>query len=150
MPGSQPNTLSLLILFLSIFAIPQSAIAEIYKWIDADGNVQFSDSAPSDQLAKKLNLEINSVSIPKVSVDPNSTSTSRRVIIYTTVWCSYCKKAKKFMRKNKIAFTEYDIEKSARAKKEYDRLNGHGVPLIVVGKKTLSGFSPSILMALIK
>ncbi len=145
-----PYRLFLLISFLGNFAISQPLLAEIYKWTDAEGNIQFSDSAPSNQIAKKIKLEINSISIPKISTHSNSTATSRRVVIYTTDWCGYCKKAKKFMRKNNIAFSEYDIEKSARAKREYDRLNGHGVPLIVVGKKTLSGFSPSSLMALLK
>lgn len=125
-------------------------MAEIYKWVDADGNIQFSDTAPRGRAAEEIKLEINSISIPKVSVNPNSEATSRKVVIYTTDWCGYCKKAKKFMRDNKITFTEYDIEKSARARREYQRLNGHGVPLIVVGDKTLSGFSPASLMALLK
>jgi len=150
MPTTRLNALYLLILFLGVFAIMQSAMAEIYKWVDADGNIQFSDTAPRGQAAEEIKLEINSITIPKVSVNPSGTTTSRRVVIYTTDWCGYCKKAKKFMRKNRIAFTEYDIEKSARAKREYQRLNGRGVPLIVVGDKTLSGFSPASLMALLK
>jgi len=150
MPTTRLNALSLLILFLGIFAIMQSAMAEIYKWVDADGNIQFSDTAPRGRAAEEVKLEINPISIPKVSVNPSGTATSRRVVIYTTDWCGYCKKAKKFMRKNKIAFTEYDIEKSARARREYQRLNGRGVPLIVVGDRTLSGFSPASLMALLK
>lgn len=150
MPTYPTNTLSLLVLLTSIMLFPATLKAEIYKWIDADGNVQFSDSAPKNQAAKEIKLEINSVSTPKIGNNPNPTSTSKKVVIYTTDWCGYCKKAKKFMRKNRIAFTEYDIEKSARGKREYQRLNGHGVPLIVVGDKTLSGFSPASLMALLK
>jgi len=150
MPITKRYILILLFSFVGSIALSQTARAEIYKWTDAEGNIQFSDTAPSNQAVKKIKLEINSISIPKISSNPNSTTTSRRVVIYTTDWCGYCKKAKKFMRKNNIAFSEYDIEKSARAKREYDRLNGHGVPLIVVGEKTLSGFSPSSLMALLK
>lgn len=143
-------TLRLLILLFNLMAIPQMLNAEIYKWTDAEGNIQFSDSPPKNQTAKKIKLEINSVTIPKVSDNPDRIASTDRVIIYTTDWCGYCKKAKTFMRKNNIAFIEYDIEKSSRAKREYDRLNGRGVPLIVVGKKTLSGFSPSSLRALLK
>ncbi len=150
MPGRQIYKLCLLILLVSTLAVPQVLKAEIYKWVDADGNIQFSDAAPKNQVAKEIKLEINSVSIPKISANPNHTASSRRVIIYTTDWCGYCKKAKRFMRKNRIAFTEYNIEKSAYAKRKYQRLNGQGVPLIVVGNKTLSGFSPASLMALLK
>ncbi len=150
MPTTRLNVLCLLILFLGNFAIMPSTMAEIYKWVDADGNIQFSNTAPRGRAAEEVKLEINSITIPRVNINPNSTATSRRVVIYTTDWCGYCKKAKKFMRKNKIVFTEYDIEKSARAKREYQSLNGRGVPLIVVGDKTLSGFSPASLMALLK
>lgn len=150
MPTTRLNALCLLILFLGNFAIMPSAMAEIYKWVDADGNIQFSDTAPRGRAAEEVKLEINSITIPKAGINPNSTATSRRVVIYTTDWCGYCKKAKKFMRENRIAFTEYDIEKSARARREYQRLNGRGVPLIVVGDRTLSGFSAASLMALLK
>ncbi|MFT5117234.1 MAG: hypothetical protein ACI9NY_000763 [Kiritimatiellia bacterium] len=37
---------------------------------------------------------------------------------------------------------EYDIEKNARAKRHYDALGGKGVPVILMGKKRMNGFSP--------
>lgn len=37
--------------------------------------------------------------------------------------------------------TEYDIEKDAQARREYDALGARGVPVILVGKKRMNGFS---------
>ena len=58
-----------------------------------------------------------------------------------TAWCGYCKKAKKYFQKKGIPFVEYDIEKNARAKRDYDAIGGKGVPVIVMGKKRMNGFS---------
>lgn len=38
-----------------LFGYPQMTMAEIYKWIDADGNVHFADS-PENHAAEKLDI----------------------------------------------------------------------------------------------
>ena len=67
-----------------------------------------------------------------------------QVRIYTTEWCNYCKEAKRYFRRRGIRYTEYNIEESAQARKEYQSLGGGGVPLILIGhrlgNKILSGF----------
>jgi len=64
-----------------------------------------------------------------------------RVVMYSTSWCGYCRKARKYFKANDIKYIEHDIERSLVAKRDYDRLGGNGVPLIVVGKNKMSGFS---------
>lgn len=149
-----------LITFLVLITPPVEA--EIYKWIDAEGNVHFSDkkSARSNAKLVQLKSSINSYngsSIPKFEYTPRANKKivprnkklpklrPRQVIIYSTIWCGFCKKAKAYFKQKGIAFSERDIEKSTQAKKEYRSLGGGGVPLILVGNKTgtkkISGFS---------
>ena len=61
--------------------------------------------------------------------------------MYATSWCGVCRKARSYFRANGIAFTEFDVENSARGKREFKRLGGRGVPVILVGKKRLNGFN---------
>ncbi len=61
--------------------------------------------------------------------------------MYSTEWCGYGKNARNYSKKNNIAFTEYDIEKKAEAKKRYKKLGATGVPVIVIGNKRMHGFS---------
>lgn len=61
--------------------------------------------------------------------------------MYATSWCGYCKKARSYFKEKGISYIEYDIEKNERAKRMYDLLGGKGVPVILVGKKRLNGFS---------
>jgi len=62
--------------------------------------------------------------------------------MYSAVWCVICKQARRYFKKNGIAFKEYDIEKSIKGRRDYKRLNGRGVPIIMVGGKRLNGFDP--------
>ena len=70
------------------------------------------------------------------------------VVMYATSWCPYCAKARAYFKKNRIDYVEHDIEKSAAAQAEHRRLGGRGVPLIVVGKEKMSGYSEQGLDAM--
>ena len=63
------------------------------------------------------------------------------VVMYATSWCPYCAQARDYFAKAGIAYVEHDVEKSASAKTEFRRLGGRGVPLIVVGREKMNGFS---------
>lgn len=127
--------------------------AEIYRWIDEQGKVHFGDSKPITQSAEQVELKINSYTHVTYETAPSAVgstrnSGSKRVIMYSTAWCAYCKKARRFFKAKGIAFTEYDIEKSLTAKKAYDKLGGRGVPVILVGKSRMNGFSERGFMKL--
>lgn len=127
-----------LILFLSLLV--GTASAQIYKWTDESGRVHFSDVPDEAYETETVTVEINSYEhVTYSSVE--TANSSGRVVMYATSWCPYCRKARGYFRDNGIAFTEYDIEKDARARREYDALGARGVPVILVGKKRMNGFS---------
>ncbi len=122
--------------------------AEIYKWLDANGNTVYGNKPPQNAELQKITGTISSFSSVSVEsfeydaslITPEQAKT-KTVIMYSTSWCGYCKKAAKHFRSKGIPFKEYDIEKSKKAAKAYRKLKGRGVPLILVGKKRMSGFS---------
>ena len=63
------------------------------------------------------------------------------VVMYATVWCPYCARARAYFKRTNTAYVEHDIEKSADAHAEFKRLGGRGVPLILVGNEKLRGFN---------
>ena len=127
--------------------------AEIHKWVDKNGKVHYGDRPP------KTNVEILEISVETfsdVEVRPmddeamailgrkiEGKALKKRVVMYSTEWCGVCKKAKNYFNANNISFREYDIEKDEKRAKEFKKLNGRGVPLILVGKQRMSGFSAS-------
>lgn len=140
------NFITILILVLLTSATVHAAL---YKWVDEKGNTHYSDSEPpqtaTQQSVEKL-PELNDYSHSAIQYDDTVSTgaknkNSGRVIMYSTSWCGYCKKARRHFKKNGIAFQEYDIETSSSAHRRFKELGGNGVPLIVIGDKTMSGFS---------
>jgi mycoredoxin len=72
------------------------------------------------------------------------------VVLYATEWCGYCRKTREFFKQNNIAFVEYDIEKSAEGRAQYDQLRGSGIPLIVIRGEVLRGYDPGALKRALK
>ncbi len=72
---------------------------------------------------------------------------SEEVVLFSTSWCGYCRKAREYLNSNGIAHVEYDIEKSSEGKRQFAELGGRGVPLILVGNEQIRGWSPAALEA---
>ncbi len=72
------------------------------------------------------------------------------VVLYSTSWCGYCKKARNLLNEKNIAFIEYDIEKSAEGKRLYDALNGRGVPVLQVKGTVIYGYDKRGILAAAK
>ncbi len=126
------------LLLMLLVSIP-AAEAEIFKWTDEHGKVHFSDKKPVDADASEVELRINT--IESVSFDRSIFNFGKRVVIYSTEWCGHCEKAKRYFKRNKIRYTEYDIEKSRKGRKQYQKMGATGVPVILVGKRRMNGFS---------
>ncbi len=142
---SKANVLLNLVLLFG--AIATTVSADIYRYVDDNGTVMYTDKPVGKDKPNPVKLQINSFSRPKVepfSFDPSlvtKRAKSTEVIMYSTAWCGYCKQARRYFRAQSIPFTEYDIEKSARGKKDYQALNGRGVPIILAGDRRMNGFS---------
>ncbi len=135
---------SLLLVLMLLSPVTQG---ELYKWVDESGRIHYGDSPPDKAKLKKITGNVSSFT--SVSVEPfvfdsslvTGRQQSKSVVMYSTSWCGYCKKSARHFRKHKIPFTERDIEKSASAAREYKKLRGRGVPVILIGDQRMNGFS---------
>ena len=147
-------------LFLIIFiagVFVENSIADMYKWVDENGVVHFSDTPPDDADNSDVDtLTTYSTHENNVYPEENNSTENRdnrssptdsvlkkpKVELYTTSWCPWCKKAKAFFRSRGIVFVEYDIEKdkaAASRKAQIDRQKG--VPFAVINGKGIHGYS---------
>ncbi len=126
-----------LLLGVIVYLVTSSgASAQIYKWKDADGKTHFGQRPPNVEDADQIKSPVSTV-----SSNSFQSVNGPEIVIYTTAWCGYCKKAKAYFAANKISYKEYDIEEDRFAKRAYERMGGEGVPLILVGDQRLTGFS---------
>lgn len=120
--------------------------AQIYRWTDAQGRVLYGSEPPPGARAAPVQDKIQSYSGPAqvtraAPSGPSAPTGAPRIVMYATSWCPYCAKARDYFARNRIAYTEHDIEKSPAAHAEFKRLGGRGVPLISIGDRQMSGFS---------
>jgi len=125
-----------------LLLVPALVAAEIYRWTDAEGRVHFSDEPHDTVPSEQVTVRVNSYkSVTYESLGSYKPPNEKRVVMYSTSWCGYCKKARSYFAKQGVRYVEYDIEKSTRAREEFDSLGGKGVPLILVGGTKMRGFS---------
>ena len=128
-----------LLLLSLLLACP--AVAGVYKWTDAQGRIQYSDTPPA---AASTQLKLHSYAGP-VQVG-QAAGAGSGVTIYTTEWCGVCTRAKAYFRQNGVAFSEWDVEKTDHGAARFRQLGGTAVPLITVGSEKMTGFNASRFM----
>jgi glutaredoxin 3 len=62
-------------------------------------------------------------------------------VIYTSVGCSACERAKGFLKQHGVGFVEKNIADDPAARDELIGLGFRAVPVIKVGNETMLGFS---------
>lgn len=135
-----------LMLFICVTRI---STAEIYKWTDVNGKVHYSDTAPTDNKPEiinqqHLNSRASSYSETEILTSTTNSSVdqqSQSLVMYTTSTCGYCAKARRYFAEKGIKFTEKNIETSQKYHKEFKRIGGKGVPVILWGNNKMNGFS---------
>jgi len=129
------------IFYIFFFLITVSVHAEIYKWTDEDGKTHFGDKPPADVESSIIEVKINTYESPDIEAFKNIFNKSDKVVMYSASWCGVCKKAKTYFKSNNVKYSEYDVETSSKGKRDFKRMGGRGVPIILVGDKRLNGFS---------
>lgn len=122
--------------------------SEIYKYVDEQGKVYFTDNPPDGINTEEVELKINTYQSVEIKSLVERLGKKDKVVMYSTTWCGMCKKAKQYFRKNNIPYVSYDVEKSRIGKMDFKMLGGKSVPIIIVGNKRMNGFTASKLDSL--
>jgi glutaredoxin-like YruB-family protein len=135
----------------------------MYKWVDANGVVHFSDGAPDGSqhgggVETRPAVSSNGAAAappphaPAASENPAAAApVPRRAVkveIYSASWCGYCQQTKSYFRRQGIAFTEYDVESDKQAAQRLRRYNPRGgIPVTVIDGKVIIGYAPKAFAA---
>lgn len=147
-------------LVLMLLATTTAWAGSIYKWVDKNGTVHYSDQTPEkDRVAGDVeSRQAVAGGPPPIAPTNDGTQTpdaappsrpkndlkNADIEIYTTSWCRYCRDAKNYFRSRGIAFKEYDVEKDRAAARRLKRYNPRGgVPLTVINGQPIVGYAPS-------
>jgi len=74
----------------------------------------------------------------------------KKVVIYSTPTCPYCKRAKDYLTQKGISFTDYDVAVDRdKAKEMIQKSKQMGVPVIIVDDEIIVGFNQARLDSLL-
>jgi glutaredoxin len=132
--------------------ITKISVAEIYKWTDKNGVIHYSQNKPDEIAVEEFQIKSYKTVLIEENIDIDNTDAEeikkkparlrrKKVVMYSAEWCGVCKQAKRHFRKNNVRYTNYDIDKNSNAKKRFAKMGGKGVPVILIGKKRMNGFS---------
>ncbi len=71
---------------------------------------------------------------------------AKKVFVYTTPTCPYCKRAKDYLTQKGIDYVEYNVALDRDKAQEMIQKSGQmGVPVIVIGDEVVVGFNQVLL-----
>ena len=75
---------------------------------------------------------------------------AKKVKIYSTPYCTYCKLAKNFFIKNNVTFTEVDVSEDEKELNSMVKKSGQmGVPVIEIDDKVIVGYNEAKIKKLL-
>ena len=70
----------------------------------------------------------------------------KKVVVYSTPTCPYCKRAKDYLSRKGIPFVDHNVAQDRDAAKEMIQKSGQmGVPVITVDGEVVIGFNQTVL-----
>ncbi|MCU7904659.1 MAG: glutaredoxin family protein [Candidatus Thiodiazotropha sp. (ex Epidulcina cf. delphinae)] len=73
-----------------------------------------------------------------------------RVVIYTTLRCPHCQHLKRWLKRNKVPFLDFNVGKPGKIQKKFFEIGGQSVPLIVIGEQQFVGFNPNLIKRILQ
>jgi mycoredoxin len=104
-------------------------------------------------LVAGLGVGLGAAKIPKLLERPYQTgdyashfaNVNSKVVVYGTTTCPFCAKAREYLAEKKVAFTDFNVDKSQAAEQKYKMLNVKAVPAILIGDRLITGFRPDAI-----
>ena len=70
--------------------------------------------------------------------------TNKKIEIFSTPTCHFCKLAKEWFKEKGYDYSEYDVAGDVEKRKEMVEMTGQlGVPVIRIGQDVIIGFNPN-------
>ncbi len=135
-----------------LLSFAASAKADLHRYRDDTGRIHIVDSL--DAIPAKYQKKVRTISAPppvaRSAYKPGASAGSKKVDIYVTSWCGYCRKLESFLKSKRIPYTRHDIEKSSSARQAHLKLGGGGIPVVKVGSDIIRGYSPDAILRSLK
>jgi hypothetical protein len=132
------------VLWLAVLCIvPPTGHADLYRWLDGEGNVHYTDSLPPSaaRQVERIRLPKSPVGDSDLPYALQQATKNFPVTLFVTDCGQGCTAAREFLVKRGVPHTELDARDGA-VQTELKKVNGGTVevPVLLVGKQVVRGF----------
>ena len=139
----KPRIPVLLCLAAALAVSAAQAQSTVYRWVDKDGKVQFSDAPPPADARQASQKTMGGGYVDReLPYGVQQAMKKNPVILYTAPSCGDpCASGRSLLSERGVPFSERNAGASAAAQKELkDLIGGLEVPVMVVGASPVKGF----------
>lgn len=130
---------------LALAAGPSGA-QQLYRWVDKDGGVHYTQSAPPPGAAKSLQQRKLSASVVETSGASYAMQVATRnfpVRLYVQAGCGApCQDAQDHLKKRGVPFREVSVSSASEIEELKKIAGSFQVPVMTIGSQALLGFEP--------
>lgn len=127
----------------TLFVLSETASAQMYKWVGANGKIVYSDTPPPAN-AKKITSKAmdSSASISNIRLPTELAAAVAKnpVTLYSAPNCGVCNEARNMLKQNGIPFLEKTINTPEDVEKLKQVSGETQIPLMLINKSKFSGF----------
>lgn len=128
------------------FAASMAHAAELYRWVDADGKVHYTDQQPpaSAKKVEEKNLHSSTINTSELPYATRQAIKKAPVTLYANDCGEPCKQARDHLTQRGIPYTTKNPQTSLPDAEALKKLIGEAVvPVLVVGSATSKGYEKS-------
>ena len=136
------------LVFLFANSMLPVAASTLYKWIDSEGNIIYSDEPPSgnvefeEQIFEDEAAEGTASQSKSVELLIEEAALKNPVSLYTVPECDTCDLIRLYLTRNRIPFAEKNVENNISMQQELKQKSGSiSVPTLSIGDAVMDGYS---------
>ncbi len=130
-----------MVLLLLLAAASELALAQVYRWTDAQGRVHITDTLPPPE-AKDVQKRTYPSSGSERS-EPYALQMARKnapVTLYSTPGCAPCATARELLNARGVPFKEVSVVDNVHIEELTKAVGSNAVPSLLVGSSAQAGF----------
>ena len=131
-----------LCLAAAVASVGAAAQSTLYRWVDKDGNVHFTDTPPSSDAKSATQKRFGQAADEQPLPFATQTAMKRNpVMLWVAPNCEPCNQGRTLLSNRGIPFSERDVQANVETQKAFKEVSGDlNVPVLDVGGNRIKGF----------
>ena len=131
-----------LALAAAVASLGAAAQSTLYRWVDKDGNVHFTDTPPPSDAKSATQKRFGSAADEQVLPFATQAAMKRNpVMLWVAPNCEPCTQARTLLSNRGIPFSERDVQANVETQRAFKAVSGDlNVPVLEVGESRIKGF----------